>query len=92
MLVYSTWYIDIRILQSMISGISLILCLGTRMADPYVAVVFWVPSSRLRRRLPFKGTVVTRQRMHIMKVAVGLIVDCLTLGSHPSPVDRSFYS
>ena len=42
-MVDSTWYVNIRILQSMVSGIPLILGLGTRMSDPYVYVVFWAP-------------------------------------------------
>ena len=37
-------YINIRILQTMISGIPLILGLGTRMSDPYVYVVLWAPN------------------------------------------------
>ena len=41
---YSIWYmVDIRILHTMLSGIPLILGLGTRMSDPYVYVVFWPP-------------------------------------------------
>ena len=34
-------YINIRILRTMVSGIPLILGLGTRMSDPCVYVVFW---------------------------------------------------
>ena len=37
---------NIRILQTVISGIPLILGLGTKMSDPYVYVVFWAPSCR----------------------------------------------
>ena len=33
----------IKILLAMVSGISFILGLGTRMSDPYVYVVFWDP-------------------------------------------------
>ena len=33
-------HINIRILQTMIPGVPLILGLGTRMSDPYVCVVF----------------------------------------------------
>ena len=36
-------HINIRILQIMISGIPLILGLGTRMSCPYVYVVLWAP-------------------------------------------------
>ena len=35
---------NIKILQTMISGISLILGLGIGMSDPYVYVVFWAPT------------------------------------------------
>ena len=34
-------HISIRMLQIMVSGILLVLGLGTRMSDPYVYVVFW---------------------------------------------------
>ena len=41
-MVYAMYiYIRIRILQDVISGIPLILALGTRMRDPYVYVVFF---------------------------------------------------
>ena len=36
-------HINIRILQTMISGIPLVLGLGTRMSDPYVYLVLWGP-------------------------------------------------
>ena len=36
-------HINIRILQTMISAIPLILGLETKMSDPYVYVVFWAP-------------------------------------------------
>ena len=36
-------HINIRILQTMISGFPLKLGLGTRMSDPCVYVVFWAP-------------------------------------------------
>ena len=47
-----------RILQTMISGISLILGLGIRMSDPYVCVLSWAllgtrnPSSRPQQATP----------------------------------------
>ena len=44
-MVYSVRYINIRILQNMISGSPLIWGLGTRMSDPYVYVVLWAPST-----------------------------------------------
>ena len=34
-------HINIRIPKTMVSGIILVLGLGTRMSDPYVYVVFW---------------------------------------------------
>ena len=37
-------HIKARILQTVISGIPLMLSLGTRMSDPYLYVVFWAPS------------------------------------------------
>ena len=37
-------HINIRILQTIISGILLILGVATRMSDPCVYVVFWDPS------------------------------------------------
>ena len=43
-MVYSTWYRDIRILQTMVSGIRLVLGLRTRLPDPDVYVVCWAPS------------------------------------------------
>ena len=43
-------HINIRILQTMISGIPLILGLGTRMSDPYVYVVLWAPNNHERPR------------------------------------------
>ena len=42
-MVCSTWYIDIRILQTMVSGIPILLGLGTKKRDPYVDVVRWAP-------------------------------------------------
>ena len=36
-------HINIRILPTMVSGIPLVLGLGTRMSDPYVYVAFWAP-------------------------------------------------
>ena len=39
-------HIKMRILQSMVSGIPLILGLGTRVSDPCVSVVFWGPMNR----------------------------------------------
>ena len=36
-------HINIRTLQTLISGIPLILGLGTRVSDPYVYVVSWAP-------------------------------------------------
>ena len=38
---YSIWYINIRILQTMVSRSPLRMALGTRMRNPYVYVVFW---------------------------------------------------
>ena len=38
-------FINMRILQNMISGISLILGLGTSKRDPYSCVAFWAPAS-----------------------------------------------
>ena len=46
--IHSIWYRNIRILQSMISGIPLILGLGARMSDPCVYVVFWAPKHTCR--------------------------------------------
>ena len=40
-------YINISVLQDMISGISLLLGLGTRMRDPCVYVAFSAPSTVL---------------------------------------------
>ena len=37
-------HINMRVLQTMISGIFFILGLRTRMSDPYVYVVFWAPN------------------------------------------------
>ena len=37
-------HINIRILQTLLSGIPLILGLGTRMSAPYVDVVCWAPT------------------------------------------------
>ena len=37
------YHINIRILQTMISGITLLLGLGTRISDPYVYEAFWAP-------------------------------------------------
>ena len=42
---YSIWYTNIRILLIMVSGIPLILGLGTKMSDPHVSVLFWAPQS-----------------------------------------------
>ena len=42
-------HIKIRILESMISGIPLILCLGARRCDDYVHVVFWAHCREARR-------------------------------------------
>ena len=63
-------HMNIRILQTLISGIPLILGLGTRMSDPYVYVVCWAPNLtglgvRLRK-VPFQlpGCCFT-QRVHI---------------------------
>ena len=39
-----TDHLNIRILQNCISGIPLVLNLGTGMSDPYVYVVFWAPT------------------------------------------------
>ena len=43
-MVYGTWYTNIRLPQTMVSGISLFLGLRNRNLDPYVCVC-WVPSS-----------------------------------------------
>ena len=37
-------HINIRILHAMISGIPLVLGLGTRLSDPFVYVVVWAPN------------------------------------------------
>ena len=37
-------HINIRILQTMVSGFPLLWGLGTRMSDPCVYVVFWAPN------------------------------------------------
>ena len=43
---YSTWYIDIRILPSMVSGIPSALGLSTRMSSSlYLCGLFWAPCS-----------------------------------------------
>ena len=44
---YCTWYLNIRILQTMVSGIPFVVGLGTKMEDPYVSVVFGAPSMGL---------------------------------------------
>ena len=44
-MVYGIWYIDIRILETTICGIPLVLGLRTSMYDPCVHAVFWAPTS-----------------------------------------------
>ena len=43
--IYSSWYMNMRILQNMISGIPVVLGLGTRESDPYAYVFFWAPTN-----------------------------------------------
>ena len=65
--------INIRILQTMVSGILLALGLRTRMQNPYVYVVFRAPSGRalrIRAGLPF--------------VVVQVPLDCLHLDIYSS--------
>ena len=38
-MVDSSWHVNISILQTMVSGIPLVLGVSTRMQDPYVPVV-----------------------------------------------------
>ena len=35
--------VNIRLLQTMVSGIPRLLALGTRISDPYVSVALWAP-------------------------------------------------
>ena len=56
--------INIRIPQTMISGIPLIVVLGTRMSDPYVYVGFWAPefwSVQWRRLFGLNGNTIGGQ-------------------------------
>ena len=49
--------VNVRILQTMISGIPIILGLGTITSDPHVDVVFWVPGEGTPRQFQHAGSV-----------------------------------